>query len=221
MGKNFKSSIVAIDSNVFIEMAKLDADFEPKHRKNCGFKQTVRDMKRMAVNGHIKFVIVPSVFSEIKDFLTEKENEFLDKYCYIYCPSDPVNFALAVNSLANKYIKTDTMRSVDNHPMKDALIMAESTVLGLSLVTNNVKDFTNYDRYRKEKSGKRMMDISRINDRMGYSLFIDNQKIVPAPYTSFEYLQNFRDGQFVADDRFYAAIKKIDDNHLSKNIVLE
>ncbi len=220
MAEKFKPSVVAIDSNVFIEMAKLDADFQPKHRRDCGFKQTVRDMKRMAVNGHIKFIILPTVFSEIIKGLTEKEHQFLNDYCYIYNPKNPDEFALNVANIANIYISTSTMRSEDNHPMKDALIMAEATVAGLSLITNNVKDFTNYDKYRKEKSGKRMRDIRSLNDGLGYAYFIDGQKIIPAAYTSFEYLQIFRNGQFVVDDKYYKEIKKIDDENLSKQITL-
>ncbi len=220
MTEKFKPSVVAIDSNVFIEMAKLDADFKPKHRKNCGFKQTVRDMKRMAVNGHIKFIILPSVFSEIITGLTEKEEQFLNDYCYIYNPKNPEDFALKVANIANIYTSTSTMRSKDKHPMKDALIMAEATVAGLSLITNNVKDFTNYDKYRKEKSGERMRDIRSLNDGLGFACFIDERKIIPAPYTSFEFLQIFRDKQFVVDNEFYKAIKIIDETKLSRQITM-
>lgn len=220
MAEKFKPSVVAIDSNVFIEMAKLDADFQPKHRRDCGFKQTVRDMKRMAVNGHIKFIIMPTVFSEIVKGLTEKEHQFLNDYCYIYNSKNPDEFALNVANIANIYISTSTMRSEDNHPMKDALIMAEATVAGLSLVTNNVKDFTNYDKYRKEKSGKRTIDIRSLNDGLGYAYFVDGQKIVPTSYTSFEFLQNFRNGQFVVDDKFYKAIKNVDEKNLGRQIIL-
>lgn len=220
MAEKFKPSVVAIDSNVFIEMAKLDADFQPKHRRDCGFKQTVRDMKRMAVNGHIKFIIMPTVFSEIVKGLTEKEQQFMNDFCYIYNPSDPSEFVLKVLNIANVYTSTSTMRSEGGHPMKDAIIMAETTVAGLSLVTNNVKDFTNYDKYRKEKSGKRMRDIRSLNDGLGYAYFVDGQKIVPTSYTSFEFLQNFRNGQFVVDDKFYKAIKNIDERNLGRQITL-
>lgn len=204
--KNFKPSVVALDTNAFITMAALDVDFDSKHGVKIGFKQSCRDIKRMARNGHIKFVITPTAFAEIANGLKEKEKDFLQNYCYIYTPENPKEFALDVYNLAVQYMQTDTMRSEGGRPTKDALIMAESTILGLSLISNNVKDFKDYDRYRKEKKGKRKLDIMHVNDRMGYSYEIDGQKIVPAPQTSFEYLQLFRDGIFIAHENMYNAL---------------
>lgn len=204
--ENFKPSVVALDTNAFITMATLDADFNSKHGEKFGFYQSCRDMKRMARNGHIKFIITPTAFAEIAKGLREKETDFLQNFCYVYKPENEADFALKVYNLATQYMKTSTMRSENGRPTKDALIMAESTILGLSLISNNVKDFNNYDKYRKEKKGKRKDDIMHINDRMGYACGINGQKVVPAPYTSFEYLKYFRDGIFVTHKKMYDAI---------------
>lgn len=210
-----KTSVVALDTNTFISMAKLDPNVNFQHGVKMGFNQSCRDIRRMAANGHVKFIITPTVLAEIMRGLTEKEKQFLDEYCFIYLPKDEELFARQTYALARQYTSTSTMRAEleNGQPTKDALIMAEATILGLSLVTNNVKDFTNYDHHRHEKSGKRTMDITHINDRMGYAYYLGEQKIIPTPYTSFEFLQNFRDNVFAVKPEIFDAI----DKSLSKN----
>lgn len=205
-----KTSVVALDTNTFISMAKLDPNVNFQHGTKMGFNQSCRDIRRMAANGHVKFIITPTVLAEIMRGLTEKEKLFLDEYCFIYLPKDEALFARQTYELARQYTSTSTMRTEleNGQPTKDALIMAEATILGLSLLTNNVKDFTNYDRHRHEKSGKRTMDITHINDRMGYSFEVDGKKLVPLPCTSFEFLQNFRDNVFAVKPEIFDAIEK-------------
>lgn len=206
--KQYKPSVIALDTNTFITIANLDPEVNFKHGQKVGFNQSCRDIRRMAENGNIKFIITPTAFAEILVGLKPKEKEFLDRFCFIYKPKDEEKFARKVYELARQYTSTSTMRTEleNRQPTKDALIMAEATILGLSLITNNVKDFTNYDRHRHEKSGKRTLDIAHINDRMGYSFKVNDKKLVPMPCTSFEYLQNFREKNFIAKPEVYDAI---------------
>lgn len=210
----FKQSVVALDTNAFITLSRLDENFNSKHGQNFGFRQACRDIKRMAANGHVKFIITPMVYHELQQgwekagVTYEKEQEFLKRFCFVYKPKDEKDYARKVTSLAYHYVHNGAMRAEDKtKPMKDAIIMAEASVLGVSLITNNVKDFTNYDRSRKQKDGKRMEDIRRINDLRNYSYFIDSEKFTPAPYTSHQFLQVFRSNCFAPHDELSSALK--------------
>lgn len=218
--KQYKPSVIALDTNTFITMANLDPEQNVKHGVKIGFKQSCRDIRRMAANGHVKFIITPTALAEIMRGLTEKEKTFLNGYCFIYNPADEELFALQTYALARQYTSASIMRGEkeDGKPTKDALIMAESTIIGLSLLTNNVKDFTNYDRHRHERSGQRMLDITHINNRMPYAYYIGEQKIVPAPYTSYEFLRTFRDDVFKVTPEFYELLEKAIKNN-QKQIV--
>ena len=208
-----KQSIVAIDTNAFITMSRLDENFSSKHGAKFGFKQSCRDIKRMAANEHVKFIITPTVYFEIKQgwakegFTTQKEKDFLEKYCFVYEPKNADAYARKVSALAYQYIQKNAMNNDGGKPMRDALIMAEATILGLSLITNNVRDFTNYNPSRKQASGKRMSDIQHINEARNYSYYIEGIKFVPAPYTSFQFLELFRNNYFAPHDGMCEALK--------------
>jgi hypothetical protein len=76
-------SYAALDTNVFISMASVGTEIGPDCKKQ-GFYGKIRDMKRLAQAGHLKFVITPSVLSEIarqkremNPKIREKEIQFL------------------------------------------------------------------------------------------------------------------------------------------------
>lgn len=207
-------SIVAIDTNVFISLAAVDAYYEPKDRSKAGFLQTVRDMKRLAITGNLKFIITPTVLYEINKKLSDEEKKFLDEYCYIFIPKHPEDYSLAVTNLSKQYIQRGVMRADKNHvPERDAEIMAEATVLGVNLITNNFTDFKNYDKEEHKKSGARSTDIETVNERLDYAIDVNNMKIIPRPYTSYEYLINFRSQVFSVPDEIKNKIKEIDEKN--------
>lgn len=198
-------SYAALDTNVFISMASVGTEIGPDCKKQ-GFYGKIRDMKRLAQAGHLKFVITPSVLSEIarqkremNPKIREKEIQFLKDYCYVYIPENEDDFVAETYKLAKIYIDSAVMKSEDKRFM-DALIMAESSILGINLISNNVRDFSYYmeDSYVDRVKAKRAKDIQRINEKNGYMYHTtDGQKIVPRPYTSEEFLNLFRTGLFL------------------------
>lgn len=149
--------LVAIDTNVFIDMSHHMRD----NKKVTGFYGKIREIRLKAEQGQIRFVITPSVLSELAVHgLSPIEVEFIKKYCVILEPKDKQAFAKEAVSLSREYIRSGAMKP-SNTPWGDALIMAESTIAGLNILTNNYKDFVVY---KDEHGGSKRYKHDKYDD---------------------------------------------------------
>lgn len=215
---NNKVSYVALDTNVFISIASVNSEIGPDCKRG-GFYSKIRDMKRLAEAGHLKFVITPGVFVEIlkqkrnmNPKIRDKEMKFLEEYCQVYTPKDMTEFYNEVYKLAKHYIDSGVMKNEEKR-FADAMIMAEASFLGLNLISNNVKDFSYYteDSVADRSKARRSKDIQRINEKNGYIFHnTDGLKIVPRPYTSDEFLELFRSGLFLGRPNFSKGFERGD-----------
>ena len=191
-----KQQIVAIDTNIFIRATQVGLDEEVDDSK--GYFKRMQIIKRKAANGSLKLVILPQVFSEITaGKLTADERDLLQNYCTILSPKDPDEYARKVKELADKYVKSGVMKTENGKPTQDVIIMAQATVAGLNLISDNFVDFYLYRcgkvDFEKDES-RRAKDIQNINEKMGYSFTtITGDDFVPRPYTSKEYVNIFKD----------------------------
>lgn len=192
--------IVAIDSNVFITLAKISTDFVKKKNRGAEFTEKIRIMKRKCVGKTLKFVILPSVLKEIYPTLSKKEAAFLNEYCLILDPKDKKRFAKMSYELAETYCDAGVMKSKDGKPTMDAIIMAEATISGLNLVTNNSRDFLSYEKaemkQRTDKKDKspRATDIAKLNKKLGYVYETKKlEKFTPKPFSSSQYVNWYKD----------------------------
>ncbi|MBE7075617.1 MAG: hypothetical protein E7375_00920 [Clostridiales bacterium] len=135
-------------------------------RNNYGYFGHIKDLME---GDFVRFVVTPTVFQEVKH--GESFKNFISKHCIVpqINPENYQRYSNKVNELAEAYC-TETSY-VEDHvaapmhlnyvaaigkyvPTNDAFIMAEATVLGLSLLTCNVNDFlqSRIWRERAEKS---------------------------------------------------------------------
>lgn len=245
-----KMSVIAIDTSIFIPIAQINPTLEPGQKKQ-GFYQSIRDMKRLAMTGKLKFVITPSVLKEIvygweKKKLSpsaiKNEEQFIRDYCYIYEPKNPEQFAKETLNLACAYIKKGLMsRDKDKEPLTDAIVLAESTILGLNLVSANYTDFENYikesqlkfsrlteedkliNKNQSHEQGARAEEIEKFNERHGFVSFNGSENVALRPYSSSEFWKYFRSrlGAFRGPVDIREKIKSIDENNSEKKFSLE
>lgn len=158
--------LVAIDTNVFIDL--LCASGAIKKKKNCNcFSSKLRDTLSLIERGEFKVVITPTVLSElcVGNHFSKKEVDFLQKYCVMLTPKDPVSFAKNVLKLSEAYTNYGVMDYDNGGVSNDARIMAECTLAGVSLLTNNYRDFIIY---RDEKSEYMHDSYGDIVPKVGY-----------------------------------------------------
>ena len=197
-----KITRVAIDTNIIILMAAIDENFEHKREAHKGFKEHIRVMKRKAINGSLQLVITPTVLNEISKKLTPKERHFLQDHCYVVNPADKQKYAYDSMKLGIEYIRSGVMQK-ENCSASDALIMAESTVCGLNLVTGNTHHFIDYEPGEVEKthSTSRAEDIQNLNKKAGFVFVNDkNETVVPRPCTPEYYFEHFKNGKYALMD---------------------
>lgn len=205
---------VAIDSDFlrnfsYFYCGKETVEVKKKKNKviehNSGYFYHMKDLLE---SGLVKFVVTSTVFNEVcySDFY----KDFIKNYCMIpkIDSSNYHKYAMKVTKLANAYcteeigndngVKLTAMHKQyiaaigETAPSNDAFIMAEATVLGLSLLTCNEKDFIQ-NKIKQRKSGKTKYEyendivrgIAAINKKHGYvfdSLNNPDILIVPRPY---------------------------------------
>lgn len=203
------TTIVAVDTNLFFELVSKNENYVPSKKDKNGFYNTVRSMKRKCMNGSLKIVILPQVWEEIKDNLDNREKEFLQKYCLMLEPKDPVAYAEKVAKLATTYVKTGAMNDENENgsATSDAIIMAQSSVAGLNLVTCNYKHFLYYFLSTKKKmqqvDRERADDIEEINSKFGLHFVMNNgEQFVPRPHSPAEYFELYRGGNFYEQESY-------------------
>ena len=203
------TTIVAVDTNLFFELVSKNENYVPTKKGQNGFYNTIRSMKRKCINGSLKIIIVPQVWEEIKDNLDNREKEFLQNYCLFLEPKNPEDFAEKTARLATSYIKTGVMKDEngDGSLSSDAIIMAQSSIAGLNLVTCNYKHFLYYFSSSKKKNQQhgreRADDIEEINSKFGLYFVMNNgESFVPRPHSPAEYFELYRDGNFYEQENY-------------------
>lgn len=154
---NSNCKLVAIDTNVFIDLSHMrhGEDYKYRKGKEARFFENMYNLKRMAETGQVKFVILPTVFKELSVHgMSENEKAFFNKNCVLYEPVNKIEFSRQVAEITRKYIEQGVMKR-SKTPFGDAIIMAESAVSGINILTNNLKDFILYDpdMYTEDKLG--------------------------------------------------------------------
>lgn len=202
------TTIVAVDTNLFFELVSKDENYVPQKKSKNGFYNTIRSMKRKCINGSLKIVILPQVWEEIKENLDNREKEFLQKYCLIVEPKNPEEYAKKVAKLATTYVKTGAMNDENENgsATSDAIIMAQSSVAGLNLVTCNYKHFLFYGAKNPKKQKidrERADDIEEINSKFGLHFVMNNgEQFVPRPHSPAEYFELYRGGNFYEQESY-------------------
>ena len=197
-------TIVAVDTNTFLDMVQTNENFVPKKGAKTGYYNTIRSLKRKCINGSLKIVILPQVWEEIKENLDNREKEFLQNYCLFLKPKDPAKYAAEVAKLAFSYVKTGVMNDKDKNEeiASDAVIMAQCSAAGINLITGNRRHFLFYEENDRRKRRKAVIrdradDIQDINSRHGKYFEMKNGKsFIPRPYSPAEFFELYRDGEF-------------------------
>lgn len=200
--ENFRT-IVAVDTNMFFNIVSSNENYVPKKGDRHGFYDTIRSIKKKCINGSLRIVILPQVWEEIKDNLDNREKEFLSEYCFFIEPKDSVKFATKTAKLVYNYIKSGVMEDENGNKTatSDSIIMAQSSVAGLNLITCNHKHFLYYKHgtkhNKREIKRDRADDIQEINSKHGYYFEMKNGKsFVPRPCSPAEYFELYKDGNF-------------------------
>lgn len=133
---------VVLDTNVVINMAKLSE--KKLQDKSNPFARLFQLKER----GEIEFVITPQVLIEVvrgHHIDNGRTERFINKHCTLkQFTSEQINTCVDLaleygyaNAIPNA--KSTTARNFD-----DALILAQATVLGLTLITDNTRHFKNF-----------------------------------------------------------------------------
>ena len=199
-------TVVAVDTNLFLLLARKNINQPEKKGKGKGkngFFHTIKSLKLKCVNGSLKIVILPQVWEEIKERLTQKEKDFLENYCVFLEPKNAEEFATQATKLAFTYLKKGVMEQEGESGQitSDAIIMAQSSIAGINLLTCNYKHFLYYENHLNEKKKKtyrlRADDIEAINSQFGLYFAMHNESVfVPRPCSPAEYFELYRGGNF-------------------------
>ncbi len=164
---------------------------------------------KLILDGKIKPVVTRTVLKECPK--TDKYINFLNEFCLMPDISDEEydGYRQSVFELAQKYCGKEqldyfTLFGYVNDenvfvPGSDAINMAEASLAGLNLITNNSKHFVYVEKeilkakkkeekgkikgdvYNKEKYWRRAHGVRSINALEGI-LFVQNQRVIPSPY---------------------------------------
>ena len=98
------------------------------------------------------------------------------------------------------YCDLEVMKSENGKPTMDAVIMAEATISGLNLVTNNSRDFLSYEKgenkrkYDRRDVSPRASDIAKLNKKLGYIYETKKlERFTPKPLSPSQYVMWFKD----------------------------
>lgn len=153
---------VVIDTNIVIFLSRIAGGTRLINKSDREI-QSVEALLRAMVDKKVKFVVTPRVVLEIEAG-NKKDGGLAFNFMKKYCELAELSYMQQkeVYRLAKEYGKGEnpaipgahfeTQRNFD-----DALILAESAVLELTLITNNIKHFFN---------GK---EIRRVNLEQGYT----------------------------------------------------
>lgn len=210
--KEYKPSVVAIDTNVVSMLSGVSSNYVPEYRDRYEYRENCRDMIRMVEAGLLKLVILPKTFSEIDFIHYPEELEFVRKYCYVYQPENEKSFAIKVSKLARRLMKEGIMDSdINGKPDADAITISEAINAGVSFITLNIRHFIDYEDERKVKGNERRYDLESFVKRNGLTITNSNNlEKTPTVCTPLDFLTQFKSGLFVVSDEIYNAIDEAD-----------
>lgn len=139
--------LIALDTNVLLDMAHdLNGVRKDVGIKRDNFFDRMAEIRKLAEKGKIKFVIPSTVLQELfVSGISFSEQKFIKNYCLVLQPKNKDAMAEKVSKLTMSYVKEGIIPRGKPHPYGDAMIMAQATVAGLNILTNNYKDFEVYD----------------------------------------------------------------------------
>lgn len=210
--KEYKPSVVAIDTNLVSMLSGINSSFLPEFRDRYEYRENCRDMIRMVEAGLLKLVILPKTFSEIDFIHYPEESEFVRKYCYVYQPENEKSFAIKSSKLARRLMKEGIMDSdINGKPDADAITISEAINAGVSFITLNIRHFIDYEDERKVKGNERRYDLESFIRRNGLTITNSNNlEMTPTVCTPLDFLTQFKSGLFVVSDEIYNSIDEAD-----------
>lgn len=180
----------------------------------------------------MRFLITQTPWEESLNISVVRK--FVQKYCYVPKVSYLLSrkYQLKIEKLARMYCKKYTNKkgeekdapmsirynaaNRDISPTNDAYAMAEATVFGACLLTENAKDFVHMEMHEKVSNGKniihgdnkRALGIIELNGVMGYDIvYSDHFKLTPKPWLVHglgRFLDNLDDFRsYISDDSNY------------------
>ncbi len=209
----FKPIYVALDTDVLRILAcfHYSVCVEGLDVDNLFTKEQVRTypLYKLIIDGKIKPIVTGNVLNECPK--ADKFLNFLNERCYMTDISDEEkdDHNQKVFELAKKYCSKEQLDFfaffgyMDKNncikPSADAINMAESSLAGLNLITNNAKHFVyveeemkklkkkfakskiNCDAFYKEKFWRRAHGVRSINGLAGI-LYIQSCPVIPSPF---------------------------------------
>lgn len=209
--KNSKSSAVARRPQIYRKYLDIAKD------KNSPMRFLVTQTAWMesnhipSVNGFIsKYCYTP----KIKYLLQDKVNNKIEKLARLYCKKYKNTHGEEKPApMSSKY----SAAKRDLSPTNDAYIMAEATIYGACVLTENLKDYIHMEeKHEKGRTilvgdNKRALGIMELNKMNGYEIEYDeNFKTIPKPWAAdnlgrfLDDLENFR-GHFSEDSLYEEA----------------
>ena len=177
----------ALDSNIIINLFEIHNGTAPDYyHQDKDFLLSVYHLYDLIPNSDFNFYITPAVLSEIKDGV-EKYGH--DEEIFQFIADMGIELAVVPDELqtaCNKIKQTYLGKNKEANYLgkafsmenaSDAQIMAEATVLGLDVITNNTRHFIG-----EHKGQSSIKDrILRINNALGFSQGVPN--------TSYQFLK--------------------------------
>lgn len=211
--KDFRPSVIAVDTDLLIRLSMTSPDYKPEFRTLDSYEELCRNMLKMEKNGHLKFVVLPKTLDEISFKKIPVERRFVREHCYVYEPVSEKRFAVNVGKLASQLVKKGIMDSDFNgKPNADAISISEAGVAGINFVTCNIRHFIDYEDERRIVGNERKRDIQEHNRKMGHIVRgVAGIENIPTAYTPLDFFKLYRKGFFVVSEEFYEAIAEADE----------
>ncbi len=193
-----KISTIAIDTGAFIDLVRIDPDYLPS-KKEAGYKDELRKVKRIVLNGRLRLVITPTILQEILEKADSRELDFLCEHCWYSSDLENSKIKLVNKSRARLYLKKDYVRNKpDNKSYNDACALAEASQLGLCFLTVNTYDLIDYGKTEAKGTGKggRVVALEQLNEELG---LVDENLTAPHPVTPKMFLDSYKIGVYVSD----------------------
>ena len=178
-----KNKNKALDSNIIINLYDIYNGIAPNYyHQDKDYLLSIYHIYDLVENSEFKFFITPAVFDEIKQGV-EKYGHDAGIYQFIAdmgisLATIPDELQEECNTLRQTYLGKNRQNSYlgkafTRENASDAQIMAEATVLGLDVITNNTKHFIGGHQNNSSIKNR----ILRINNELGYTQGIPNSSL--------------------------------------------
>jgi len=175
-----KNKNKALDSNIVFNLYNIYKGIKPEYEhQNKDFVLSVYHLYDLVEQSEFNFYITTSVFSEISDGVYKYGHDegifdFIREMGILYI-SVPDVLETQCDLIYKTYIgKNNNAKYLDKafsrENASDARIMAEATVLGLDIITNNSHHFIGHHKDADDVKHK----ILRINNALGYTQGVPN-----------------------------------------------